>query len=98
MGKKLFVGNLSFQATQSGLEELFGRSGIVESAKIATDRFSGKQRGFAFVEMSTPNEAQACIRQLDGYDFEGRELSVSIAKPPSSNWNDPEKRSFRRAF
>lgn len=96
MGKKLFVGNLSFQTTQDGLEGLFGRSGTVDNARIATDRFSGKPRGFAFVEMSSPEEAQACIVELDGREFEGRQLSVSIAKPPSTTRSND--RSFGRSY
>lgn len=95
MGNKLFIGNLSFQTTQSNLEELFGRSGSVESAKIPTDRYSGKPRGFAFVEMSNPEEAQACISKLDGYELDGRPLSVAFAKPLESNDGNREKRNFR---
>ncbi len=82
MGKKLFIGNLSFHATQSGLAELFGRSGTVRSAEIPADRYSGKPKSFAFVEMATPTEAAACIRELNGLEFEGQPISVELAPAP----------------
>ena len=81
MGKKLFIGNLSFSIDSNSLQDLFSKSGTVESAKVITDRDSGRSKGFAFVEMSTPEEAQACISEFNGYELEGRAINVSEAKP-----------------
>ena len=83
MGKKLFIGSLSFHTTQESLESVFRQSGTIESAKIITDRYTGKSRGFAFVEMSHDEEASKCIRDFDGYELDGRQISVAAAKPPS---------------
>ncbi|HKX28198.1 MAG TPA: RNA-binding protein [Blastocatellia bacterium] len=81
MSTKLYVGNLSFQTTQQELEELFSQMGQVESVNIVTDRDTGQPRGFAFVEMSTSEEAQAAIQALDGKDVAGRALKVNEARP-----------------
>jgi RNA recognition motif-containing protein len=81
MGKKLYVGNLPFSATQGELDELFGQVGTVESVNIITDKFSGESRGFGFVEMATDEEAQAAIERLDGQDLKGRALKVNEARP-----------------
>ena len=81
MGKKLYVGNLPFSATQSELDELFGQVGTVESVNIITDKFSGESRGFGFVEMATDEEAQAAIERLDGQELKGRALKVNEARP-----------------
>ena len=81
MGKKLYVGNLSFKINENGLIELFSAYGSVETAKIVSDRDTGRSRGFAFVEMSSDTEAKAAIDALHGREQEGRQLTVSIAKP-----------------
>jgi RNA recognition motif-containing protein len=81
MGKKLYVGNLPFTATQADLDELFAQVGTVESVNIITDKFSGESRGFGFVEMSTDEEAQAAVEKLDGQDLKGRSLKVNEARP-----------------
>jgi cold-inducible RNA-binding protein len=81
MSVKLYVGNISFQTTQQDLEELFGKSGQVESVSIVTDRDTGQPRGFAFVEMSDNKEAQAAIQALDGKEVDGRALKVNEARP-----------------
>src|SRR6266849_697387 len=81
MSSKLYVGNLSFQTTQQDLEELFRQSGQVDSVSLITDRETGQSRGFAFVEMSTNEEAQAAIQAVDGQDLNGRNLKVNEAKP-----------------
>ena len=78
---KLFVGNLAFAATTAELETLFGESGTVASVNIITDRFSGKSRGFGFVEMENEEEAQAAIERLNGNEFQGRPLTVNEARP-----------------
>ena len=80
MGKKLFVGNLTFSTTESELAALFGSAGTVESAAVVTDRESGRSRGFGFVEMSSMSEATAAIAKLNGHDIGGRQINVSEAK------------------
>jgi RNA recognition motif-containing protein len=81
MGKKLYVGNLPFSATDDSLMEVFQQAGQVESAKIITDRDTGRSKGFGFVEMSTDEEAQQAITKFNGVDFEGRALTVNEARP-----------------
>jgi RNA recognition motif-containing protein len=80
MGRKLFVGNLSFNTTSSDLEALFGEVGTCESAAVVTERDSGRSRGFGFVEMSSNDEAQKAISTLNGREVQGRQLNVSEAK------------------
>jgi RNA recognition motif-containing protein len=81
MGKKLYVGNMSYDVDSSALEALFGSYGKVESATVVTDRDSGRSKGFGFVEMSSDDEAQAAITALNGQEHGGRTLTVSEAKP-----------------
>lgn len=81
MNNKLFVGNISWDATNEDLESLFAEFGEVTSARIVTDKFSGKSRGFGFVEMATEDQAQAAIKALDGKELMGREIAVNIARP-----------------
>jgi RNA recognition motif-containing protein len=81
MGKKLYVGNLSYDVDSSGLEQLFAAHGTVESAQIITDRDTGRSKGFGFVEMSSDDEAQAAIAALNGQEHGGRALTVNEAKP-----------------
>ena len=76
MATKLYVGNLSFRTTGEELEEAFSAAGTVESASVIEDRETGRSRGFAFVEMATPEEAAAAIEQFNGKDFGGRNLTV----------------------
>ncbi len=78
---KLYVGGLPYSITEDRLEELFGEHGTVESARVITDKFTGRSRGFGFVEMSTQEEAQVAIDKLNGTDLEGRSLTVNEAKP-----------------
>jgi cold-inducible RNA-binding protein len=78
---KLYVGNLSFSTTAQQLEDLFAQSGKVESARIATNRDRGRSRGFAFVEMTTSEEALAAIQALDGQDVDGHMLKVNQVRP-----------------
>ncbi len=78
---KLFVGNLSFNATQTSLQDTFAACGTVVEANLMTDRETGRPRGFGFVTMSTPEEAQAAIDTLNGKSLDGRALTVNIAKP-----------------
>jgi len=81
MGNKLYVGNLPFSATDDSLREMFQQAGAVESARVITDRDSGRSKGFGFVEMSTEQEAAAAISKFNGADFEGRSLTVNEARP-----------------
>ena len=81
MALRLFIGNLSFKTTEGELETLFAESGSVSSVTIIMDRFSGRSRGFGFIEMGSEEEAQAAIERLNGYEFEGRALTVNEAKP-----------------
>ena len=81
MAKKLYVGNLSYDTTDSTLRELFEEHGTVESAQVIMDRDSGRSKGFGFVEMSSDQEAQAAIDALNGQEVSGRALTVNEAKP-----------------
>ena len=81
MSTKLYVGNLAFQTTSQELQELFAQAGTVESASVVEDRDTGRSRGFAFVEMSTKEEAASAIEQFNGKEVGGRALKVNEAKP-----------------
>jgi RNA recognition motif-containing protein len=81
MGKKLYVGNLTYGVTNSTLEQMFAAYGTVESAQVIMDRDTGRSKGFGFVEMKTEQEAQAAIAALSGKEVEGRALTVNEAKP-----------------
>jgi RNA recognition motif-containing protein len=83
MGKRVFVGNLSFNTTSQQLESLFSEVGTCESASVVTDRDTGRSRGFGFVEMATPEEARKAIETLNGRDLGGRTLNVSEARERS---------------
>jgi len=81
MGKKLYVGNLSFGVTDSALEQMFAAHGTVVSAQVIMDRDTGRSKGFGFVEMKSDQEAQAAIAALNGHEVEGRALTVNEARP-----------------
>jgi len=81
MSTKLYVGNLAFETTSQDLQALFAQAGTVESANVVEDRMTGRSRGFAFVEMSTKEEAAAAIDQFNGKELGGRALKVNEAKP-----------------
>lgn len=81
MNKKLYVGNIDYDVTDSDLEELFSQVGTVESSQVITDKHSGRSRGFGFVEMSSEEEAQQAIDQFDGTEHDDRTLKVSEARP-----------------
>ncbi len=78
---KLYVGGLPYSTTDRTLEEVFSQHGTVESARVITDRMTGRSRGFGFVEMASPEEAQAACDALNGTQLEGRSLTVNEAKP-----------------
>jgi RNA recognition motif-containing protein len=81
LGKKLYVGSLSYQTNDAELEDLFARAGTVTSAQVVTDRYSGDSKGFGFVEMSTDEEAQNAINMFNGTSFGGRTIVVNEARP-----------------
>lgn len=81
MEVKLYVGNLAYTTTEADLEAYFGQAGTVKSVAIIKDRDSGRSKGFAFVEMSTQEEAQNAISTLDGKEFQARMLKVNMARP-----------------
>ncbi|HKI30648.1 MAG TPA: RNA-binding protein [Gemmataceae bacterium] len=81
MGKKLYVGNLTYGVTDSALEQMFAPHGTVQSAQVIMDRDTGRSKGFGFVEMNSDQEAQAAIAALNGQQVEGRSLTVNEAKP-----------------
>lgn len=81
MSNKLFVGNLSFNTTETQLRDMFSAHGVVAEVNLMMDRETGRPRGFGFVTMHSPEEAQAAIAGLNGKSVDGRELTVNIAKP-----------------
>lgn len=93
--KNIFVGNLDFHSTEEGLRSLFERYGTVNSARIMTDRDTGRSRGFAFVEMANEGEADQAITALNGYTMDGRALNVNEARPkPERSFGGGAGRGF----
>jgi RNA recognition motif-containing protein len=88
MAINLYIGNLSFQTTEDAIRDLFTEQGEVESVRLITDRYTGRSRGFAFVEMATDEAAQAAIEALNGKAVDERELRVEIAKPKRDRRDD----------
>jgi RNA recognition motif-containing protein len=84
MGRKLYVGNLPYSATEDTLREAFSKSGTVDSVSVITDRDTGQSKGFGFVEMSSDAEAQAATQALNGAMLDGRQIKVNEAKPKTS--------------
>src|SRR5688572_6735579 len=78
---RLFVGNLSYQTIENDLQEYFSQAGAVTSVNLMLDKFTGKSRGFAFVEFASPADAQKAVEQFHGKEFQGRALTVNIAQP-----------------
>jgi RNA recognition motif-containing protein len=89
MGKKLYIGNLAFQATETDLKELFAQAGLCESVAIITDRDSGQSRGFGFVEMASNDDAQKAIGMFNGQDLKGRALKVNEAREREGGGSRP---------
>lgn len=94
MGKKLFIGNLAFSVGDSELQNAFSSQGTVESAKVITDRDTGRSKGFGFVEMSTEDEAANAVRLLNGSNLEGRAINVSEAKPQAPRDNNRSRNRY----
>ena len=92
MNRKLYVGNLSFSTNDATLHQLFAEVGPVESARLVTDKETGRSRGFAFVEMASDEGAQAAIDRLNGTDLDGRRLTVNEARP-----QEPRAKNFDHA-
>jgi len=90
MEKKLYVGSLSYETTEDSLKELFSKAGTVSSVSVIMDKFSGKSKGFGFVEMSSEEEAKKAIEMFNGKELDGRNIVVDEAKPM-------EKRPFRKS-
>jgi RNA recognition motif-containing protein len=88
MAVKLFVGGLSFSTSSDRLREIFAGVGSVESASVVTDRDTGRSRGFGFVEMATPEEAEQAISRLNGTSLDGRTIQVEKAKAPGTGGGD----------
>lgn len=88
MGKKIYIGNLSFGVNDDALANHFAQFGEVASARVIMDRDSGRSKGFAFVEMTTDEEAATAIEKLNGTDFEGRTINVNEAKPQAPRDNN----------
>ena len=84
MGRKLYVGNLPYSATEASLREAFSASGTVETVSLIIDRDTNQSKGFGFVEMATDSEAQAATQAMNGASIDGRQIKVSEAKPKAS--------------
>src|SRR5213075_107393 len=78
---RLFVGNLSYETMENDLQEYFSQAGIVSSVNLMMDKFTGKSRGFAFIEYSSPSDANKAVEMFHNKEFQGRELTVNIARP-----------------
>jgi RNA recognition motif-containing protein len=87
VNKKLYVGNLSYDTTDSGLESLFAQAGSVVEASVVTDRDTGRSRGFGFVEMADETVAAAAIEQFNGKELDGRSIKVAEARPRAPREN-----------
>lgn len=89
MGKRIYVGNLDYGTTENALRELFAEHGEVVSVQLITDGYSGRSRGFAFVEMADDGEATTAIGELDAREVDGRQLKVAEAHPRKQRRGDP---------
>ncbi|MBI2359049.1 MAG: RNA-binding protein [Deltaproteobacteria bacterium] len=89
MGNKLYVGGLPYSVTEGQLEEIFSQHGSVQSARVISDKFTGRSRGFGFVEMGSDEEAQKAIQALNGTELEGRTLVVNEARPQERTRTGP---------
>ena len=85
MGKKLYVGNLSWGTNDESLKNAFQAAGTVESAKVVKDKYTDRSRGFAFVEMTNDDDANKAIEMFDGKDLDGRQIKVNEARPPKND-------------
>jgi cold-inducible RNA-binding protein len=101
---RLFVGNLSYQTMENDLQDYFSQAGVVTSVNLMLDKVTGKSRGFAFIEFATPEEAGKAVEQFHNQEFQGRQLTVNVARPreerPPQRWSgargDGERRRDQR--
>jgi cold-inducible RNA-binding protein len=98
MNTKLFVGNLSFNTTENDLQDAFAAHGTVTEANMMMDRATGRPRGFGFITMATPEEAQKAIDALNGSQLDGRALTVNEAKPREENRTGGQSSGGRREY
>lgn len=91
MNKRLYVGGLSYDTTDDGLNELFSTAGTVLSAEVIKDRYSGRSKGFGFVEMESEEEAEKAVAQFNGTTLDGREVTVAEAKPRRERRQDSDR-------
>lgn len=103
MSNKLYVGNLAYETMDQDLQDLFGQAGTVTDSTVMLDRMTSRSRGFGFVTMSTPEEAQEAMRKFAGYSLHGRPLTVNEARPPEGRSGGGDRggsrdgnRDFRR--
>ena len=96
MGRRLYVGNLPYTTGESELQELFSRAGNVESVRVMRDAATGRARGFAFVEMSTDEEAQKAATEFNQFQMGGRSLTVNEARPETGRWVRRRQRIRRK--
>ncbi len=96
MANKLYVGGISYNTTEDGLKEYFSSAGTVTSVNIITDKFSGRSKGFGFVEMSSDEEAAQAIQMFDGKEFEGRNLKVNEARPMNNSYRKAPRQNDSR--
>lgn len=96
MGTKLYVGGLPYSVTEVQLEEIFSKHGSVVSARVISDKFTGKSRGFGFVEMASSEEAKRAIDALNGTDLQGRTLIINEARPQEKRQGGSERQGGRR--
>lgn len=92
MAHRLFVGGLAFSTSDQGLRDFFARVGTVVSATVVTDRYTGRSRGFGFVEMATAEEAERAVAQLNGRILDGRQIRVELSRPREAGGPPPRRR------
>jgi len=92
---RLYVGNLSFRTLEKDLQDYFSQAGVVTSCNVVLDKSTGRSRGFAFVEYSTPEEANKAVEQFNGKEFDGRPLTVNIARPREERGERPPRAGGR---
>jgi cold-inducible RNA-binding protein len=91
VGKKLYIGNLSYEVTQKDLEELFAQAGTCQSVAVIMDRATGQSRGFGFVEMNSSAEAEKAVQKFNGHDLKGRALKVNEAMERNNNRGENDR-------
>jgi cold-inducible RNA-binding protein len=91
VAKKLYVGNLTYEVTDTDLQNLFASHGTVQSCRVIMDRDTGRSKGFGFVEMDSGEQAQAAITALNGHEMNGRALTVNEARPPGERGGRPDR-------